>query len=89
MVNPACVKSYARSRLTSHKTDEVDALLIAEYASKNTLRLYCPKETVFKELRSFYRCQQNLKTQHTQLSNYLENEDGLPKVIITTYRVIY
>lgn len=86
VVNPACVKSYARSRLTRHKTDEVDALLIAEYASKNTLRLYKPRAEEFKELRSLYRCQQNLKTQHTQVSNYLENEDGLPKVIITTYK---
>lgn len=86
VVNPACVKSYARSRLTRHKTDGVDALLIAEYASKNTLRLYQPRAEAFKELRSFYRCRQNLKTQHTQVSNYLENEDSLPKAIITTYR---
>jgi transposase len=86
VVNPACIKSYARSRLARHKTDEVDALLIAEYASKNKLRLYQPRKEEFKQLRSLYRCQQNLKTQHTQVSNYLENEDGLPKVIVTTYR---
>jgi transposase len=37
IVNPSCIKSYAKSQLTRHKTDKIDAILIAEYASKQTL----------------------------------------------------
>jgi transposase len=37
VVNPFCIKSYAKSKLTIHKTDTVDAKLIAEYASQNDL----------------------------------------------------
>jgi transposase len=79
VINPACIKAYARSKLSRHKTDDVDALLIAEYASKNDLRLYKPQEPALKELRCLYRCSQNLKEQKTQVSNYLENKDCLPK----------
>ena len=39
VVNPVCIKSFAKSKLNRHKTDEVDSLLIAEFASKNDLRL--------------------------------------------------
>jgi transposase len=31
VVNPACIKAFAKTKLNRHKTDEVDSLLIAEY----------------------------------------------------------
>lgn len=86
IINPACIKSYAKSRLSRHKTDEVDALIIAQYASQNEVRLYQPKDKTLVDLRGFYRCQQNLKNQQTQMSNYLENQDSLPKTVVKTYR---
>ena len=49
IVNPACIKAFARSKLSRHKTDEVDALLIAEYAHKNELRDYTPKDPALKD----------------------------------------
>jgi transposase len=85
VINPACIKAFTKSKLSRHKTDEVDALLIAEYASKNDLRLYKPQEPEQKELRCLYRCSQNLKEQHTQVSNYLENKDCLPKSVQKIY----
>ena len=85
-VNPACIKAFARSKLNRHKTDEVDAHLIAEYASKNELRAYKPKDPSLKELRSLYRCLQNLKEQYTQVSNFLENKDCLPKSVEKVYQ---
>jgi transposase len=88
IVNPACIKSYARSLLTRHKTDEVDALVIAQYASKNELRFYKPRDPAFKDLRGFYRCQQNLKSQHSQICNYLENTDSLPSEVVKTYKML-
>ena len=86
IVNPVCIKAFAKSKLSRHKTDEVDAHLIAEYASKNELRAYKPKEPMLKELRSLYRCLQNLKEQHTQVRNFLENKDCLPKSVEKVYR---
>jgi transposase len=86
IVNPACIKAFAKSKLSRHKTDEVDALLIAEYASKNDLRDYKPKDPALKELRSLYRCSQNLKQQQTQVSNFLENEQCLPKSVQRIYK---
>ena len=71
---------------TSHKTDEVYSLLIAEYANKNTLRLYSPRDPVYKELRDLYRCSQNLKSQYTQVSNFLENKNRLPKSVLLVYQ---
>ena len=88
IINPACIKSYARSKLTHHKTDEVDALLIAEYASRNKIRLYKPRDKIFKDLRGFYHCQQNLKIQHAQIINYLENKDSLPQDVVKAYKKI-
>lgn len=89
VVNPSCIKSFAQSKLSRHKTDEVDSLLIAQYASKNELRVYRPKEPVFKELRCLYRCLQNLNNQQTQTSNFLENKDSLPQSVQQVYQDLY
>ncbi|OJX04473.1 MAG: hypothetical protein BGO76_05220 [Caedibacter sp. 38-128] len=72
--------------MSRHKTDDVDAHLIAEYASKNELRAYKPKDPALKELRSLYRCLQNLKQQQTQVGNFLENKDCLPKSVEKVYQ---
>lgn len=86
VVNPACIKSFAKSKLNRHKTDQVDSFLIAEYASKNELRLYCPRNPIFKELKSLYRCSQNLKHQQSQVTNFLENQERLPKSVAEVYQ---
>ncbi len=88
VVNPVCIKAFAKSKLNRHKTDEVDALLIAEYASKNDLRPYEPKDPVSKELQCLYRCLQSLKDQKTQYINLLENEDCLPKIVQDIYKLL-
>jgi transposase len=88
VVNPVCIKAFAKSKLNRHKTDEVDALLIAEYASKNDLRPYQPKDPVSKELQCLYRCLQSLKDQKTQYINLLENEDCLPKIVQDVYKLL-
>jgi transposase len=71
VINTACIKAFARSKLSRHKTDQVDAVLIAEHASKNNLPTFKPREPILNELRSSYRCLQSLKKQHTQVINYL------------------
>ncbi len=88
VVNPACIKAFAKSKLKRYKTDKVDALFIAEYTSKNHLRPYKPKDSIFKELQCPYRCLQSLKDQKTQLVNLLENEQCLPKAVQEVYKNI-
>ncbi|WP_410519580.1 IS110 family transposase [Candidatus Bandiella numerosa] len=47
-----CIKSFAKSKLISTKTDAVDALIIAQYANITELISYKPKYAAFKELKS-------------------------------------
>ncbi len=37
VVNPWCINAFAKSKLSRHKTDQVDSMIIAKYASKNDL----------------------------------------------------
>ena len=74
VVNPSCVKSYAKSKLTRHKTDKVDAQLIAEYCDKYNPDLWQPLPSEIKELRELSRCIESLKIQHNQVANQLERK---------------
>lgn len=85
VVNPACINAFAKSKLSRHKTDKVDSMIIAEYASKNDLIQYVPKNPILQELQDLYRCMQNLKEQYLQTQNYLENKKYLPKSVCSSY----
>jgi transposase len=85
ILNPSCMKAFSKSKLSRHKTDDVDSLLIAEYASKHELRVYKPRDPVLKELRDLYHCLENLKQQQTQVGNFLENKDCLPESVKEIY----
>jgi transposase len=85
VVNPSCISAFARSKLSRHKTDKVDSMIIAEYASKNDLVPYVPKSKALQELQDLYRCSQNLKEQYTQTQNYLENKNHLSKSVCSSY----
>ncbi|MCA9803981.1 MAG: transposase [Cyanobacteria bacterium HKST-UBA02] len=50
VVNPSCVKNYARSKLRRTKTDKVDAVLIAEYCLKESPTLWKPLPKASREL---------------------------------------
>lgn len=85
VVNPSCINAFAKSKLSRHKTDKVDSMIIAEYASKNDLPLYVPKNKALQELQDLYRCSQNLKEQHIQTQNYLENKNHLSESVCSSY----
>jgi transposase len=85
VVNPTCINAFAKSKLSRHKTDKADSMIIAEYASKNDLPLYVPKNKALQELQDLYRCSQNLKEQYVQVQNYLENKDHLSKAVCSSY----
>ncbi len=88
IVNPLCIKSYAKSKLSRHKTDEVDAMLIAEFALKNDLIAYKPKDPVLKEIQALYRCLNSLKEQYVQSTNHLENRLTMPQSVIDAWENI-
>ena len=85
IVNPSCINAFAKSKLASHKTDKVDSMLIAEYASKNDLIQYILKNKPQQGFQDMYRCLQNLKHKYNQVQNYLENKDYLPSSVYTSY----
>ena len=72
VVNPFCIKAFSNSKLTIHKTDTVDAKIIAEYASKNKLTLYKPGSSEIKKLRELCTALENYKIQQTQIKYYIE-----------------
>ncbi|WP_342259829.1 IS110 family transposase [Candidatus Tisiphia endosymbiont of Metellina segmentata] len=85
VVNPSCINAFAKSKLSRHKTDKVDSMIIAEFAIKNDLTPYIPTDKALQYLQDLYRCMQNLKKQHAQTQNYLEHKQHLPKSICTSY----
>lgn len=85
VINPACINAFAKSKLSRHKTDKVDGMIIAEYASKNDLPPYVPKSKALQELQGLYRCAQNLKERYAQTQNYLENKEHLSKAACSSY----
>ena len=81
IVNPYCIKSYAQSKLTRHKNDQVDANIIAEYAKVHEVNLYAPRDSDLQELRSLYRCLASLKDMKVKASNHLECKECLPRSV--------
>ena len=86
IVNPVCIKSFAKSRLIRTKTDAVDALIIAQYANIIELIPYKPKSAAFKELKSLHRCLDDLKGQCVQISNHLEHKEHVSKSVTSTWK---
>ena len=86
IVNPVCIKSFAKSRLIRTKTDAVDALIIVQYANITELIPYKPKSATFKELKSLHRCLDDLKGQCVQISNHLEHKEHVPKSVTSTWK---
>lgn len=86
IVNPSCIKSYARSKLSRHKTDKIDAQLIAEYCDKYNPDLWKPLPAETKELRELARCIDNLKLQHNQITNQLEKKSRQSEFVTKTWK---
>jgi transposase len=57
VVNPQCIKSFARSELRRSKTDPLDAALIAQYCEEKyaRLNLWNPLEPEYKKIRELLR----------------------------------
>ncbi len=65
-------------KMARHKTDKVDAGIIAEYGAKFGGVSYAPTAENVKELRECYRASLALKEQLICVKNHLENKELLP-----------
>jgi transposase len=88
VVNPCCIKSFAKSKLKRHKTDKIDASIIAEYAEKLQPPLWKLPEANKQELKELNRCVEALKFQLQQVKNQLENKNKKSTLVTETWKAL-
>ena len=71
VVNPVCIHSYAKSKLTRNKTDKLDAKVIAEYCETQQPAAWTPPEPEVRELQALVRHVDALQNMRTQEINRL------------------
>ena len=72
VINPARVKAYAQSKLKRHKTDAIDAELIADFCRSQEPPLWSPPSPEERELRDLLRHLEDLKASRQAEKNRLE-----------------
>lgn len=80
VVNPSCVKNYARSKLRRTKTDKVDTALIAEYCSKESPVFWKPMPKASRELQQMTRELEHLKCLLADEKNRIKSGSHIPAV---------
>ncbi|MBC6686643.1 IS110 family transposase [Wolbachia pipientis] len=85
VVNPYCIKSYARSKLVRQKNDQIDAEIIADYCQRQEPSRWTPSSPEMKKLKHLYRCSAALKDELTLVNNHLEKKERLPKEVATAW----
>lgn len=71
VVNPARVKAYAASQLRRNKTDQVDALVIADFCRTQHPPLWTPPPTAWRQLRALVRHLEDLENDQQRQQNRL------------------
>jgi transposase len=71
VVNPARIKGFAQSQLRRHKTDKVDADVIAQFCQAITPSIWVPPTPEQRKLRALVRHQKALQKTLTQQTNRL------------------
>lgn len=72
VINPARIKAYAKSQLKRHKTDAIDAELIADFCRTQQPDVWSPPLPEERELRALVRHLDDLKAQRQAEKNRLE-----------------
>ena len=85
VVNPYCIKSYARSKLTRQKNDQTDAEIIADYCQRQEPTRWTPPSPEMKKLKHLYRCSVALKDELILVNNHLEKKERLPKEVANAW----
>ena len=73
VVNPYRIKCYGQSKLHRNKTDKADAILIAQFCSREETYLWKPLSAHVRQLRELVRRLSNLQVMHGQESNRLHS----------------
>ncbi|EAL59539.1 transposase, IS110 family, partial [Wolbachia endosymbiont of Drosophila simulans] len=85
VVNPACIRFYAKSKLTRQKNDQTDAEIIADYCQRQEPSRWTPPSPEKKKLKHLYRCSNALKDELTLANNHLEKKERLPKEVANAW----
>lgn len=85
VVNPYCIKSYARSKLVRQKNDQTDAEIIADYCQRQEPTRWTPPSSEMKKLKHLYRCSVALKDELALVNNHLEKKERLPKEVANAW----
>jgi len=73
VVNPLVIKRFAQMKMIKAKTDKADAKLIADYAEKETPKLWKAPKAILIEIRQEQSILDSLKKQVRMLGNQLES----------------
>ena len=79
-------RAFAQAKLARHKTDKVDARIVAEYGATFGGRSYSKIKENVKELRELYRASLSLKDELVATKNHLENKELLPKSVADLWK---
>lgn len=81
VVNPARIKAYGKSQMKRHKTDAIDAHLIADFCRSQQPLLWQPMGAETEELRELVRHLDDLKQSRQREKNRLEAKPKSPIVV--------
>ena len=81
VVNPGRIKAYADSQLKRHKTDVIDAEVIADFGRTQQPPLWTPPSAEERELRALVRHLDDLKALRQAEKNRLEAKPDSPAVV--------
>lgn len=73
VVNPARIRSYAKSKLVRNKTDKLDADLIADFCATQVPQGWQPPVPEIRELQALIRHWDDLKTLRAEVQTRLSN----------------
>ena len=88
VINPFCIKSFGHSKLSRNKTDEADAVIIAEYIAKNEPRAYKPISKTICKIRELDKCLETLKLNRAQIKIRIIDTDHLPKEVVNAWEAV-
>lgn len=78
LVNPLCIKHFAKMRLKRAKTDRYDARTIAQYGQVEQPSLWRPRPPQQEQLRQVVKAIEDLHILKTELTNRQESAVPLP-----------
>lgn len=81
VINPVRIKAYAQSQLKRHKTDTIDAELIADFCRTQQPEVWSPPPPEELELRALVRHLDDLKAQRQAEKNRLEAQPNSKTVV--------